>query len=373
MNTHANKSQEKKSQSAINSVSQKKTNAESTFQFVDNRPLAVVQCKLQEMVNNSLQVQQATQQQTLADNYVVRQQQPIQRAIIVDETRLSQYTYKPHFRDGGKFAENWAQTSEDMQERIMQSISERETLPPYNSWGDLMRSLGGGGEVEIPEVETPWQEIQWGFATLNIRILSEEGGYHLIWEVAELPNHIVRAPKEGATPIRLGIENWGTLNRRLQGYQLARVPEIMNVETAEANDAYIVERITKTVDALDMWEMLNSTDNEILRQLCNARLRTIAEMFQQNIADMLNQRPETFPDFRPSNVGLKDEDPSLIYIDFDQPQVQQEAETLKAHAMEWAGRRFIRDAGGAREPNVKLWNFITGGMIGGMEEAIQSY
>jgi hypothetical protein len=139
---------------------------------------------------------------------------------------------------------------------------EKTNSPPYKSWGELIQSLGGGGEDEILEAEAPWRETQWGYATLHIRILSDEGGYHLIWEVEELPNHVVRAPKKGATPIRLGIENWRSLNIRLREHRLARVPEIMNVETAEANNAYIVERITRTVDALDMWEILQSTDIE---------------------------------------------------------------------------------------------------------------
>lgn len=58
MNTYADKKQENKSQTVANEVSQKTSNSESTFQFVDNRPEAVAQIKLQEMANNSPQVQQ---------------------------------------------------------------------------------------------------------------------------------------------------------------------------------------------------------------------------------------------------------------------------------------------------------------------------
>lgn len=63
MNTHVDKTQENKSQSVTNAVSQKQSSGESTFQFVDNRPEAVMQRKLQEM----------------ADNYSAQQQQPIQK------------------------------------------------------------------------------------------------------------------------------------------------------------------------------------------------------------------------------------------------------------------------------------------------------
>ncbi len=56
MNTHADKTQETKSQSVANGVSQKQSSGKSTFQFVDNRPEATQMRKLQEMANNSPQV-----------------------------------------------------------------------------------------------------------------------------------------------------------------------------------------------------------------------------------------------------------------------------------------------------------------------------
>ena len=86
MNAHADKTQENKSQSVANAVSQKQGGGESTFQFVDNRPEAVAQRKLQEMANNSPRVKQAAQLQAMADNYSAQQQQPIQK--IVNKTGL---------------------------------------------------------------------------------------------------------------------------------------------------------------------------------------------------------------------------------------------------------------------------------------------
>lgn len=53
MNTHEDKAQENKSQSVAKILSQKKSNSESTFQFVDNRPEGIALRKLQEMANNS--------------------------------------------------------------------------------------------------------------------------------------------------------------------------------------------------------------------------------------------------------------------------------------------------------------------------------
>jgi guanyl-specific ribonuclease Sa len=58
MNTHADKTTENKSQSISTADSQMQSSGETTFQFVDNRPEAVLQWKLQEMANNSPQVSQ---------------------------------------------------------------------------------------------------------------------------------------------------------------------------------------------------------------------------------------------------------------------------------------------------------------------------
>jgi hypothetical protein len=95
MNTHIDQTQENKSQSVANAVSPKQNRKESTFQFVDNRPEAIAQRKLQDMANNSPQVsqlmafqdmannspqvKQAAQLQAMVDNHSSQQQQPIQK------------------------------------------------------------------------------------------------------------------------------------------------------------------------------------------------------------------------------------------------------------------------------------------------------
>jgi len=80
MNIHADKTQENKSQSVSNGESQMQSRGESTFEFLDHRPEAVTQRKLQEIVNNSQQAKQVTQLQSMADNHSAQQQhQPIQK------------------------------------------------------------------------------------------------------------------------------------------------------------------------------------------------------------------------------------------------------------------------------------------------------
>jgi hypothetical protein len=78
MNTHADKTQENKSQSVSNGESRIQSGGESTFQFENNRPEAVAQRKLQELANNSPQNKQAAQLQAMADNFSSKQH-PIQK------------------------------------------------------------------------------------------------------------------------------------------------------------------------------------------------------------------------------------------------------------------------------------------------------
>jgi len=95
MNTHADKIDANKSQSVSNGESQLKRGGESTFQFLDNRPEAIAQMKLQEMGNNSPQVsklralqemannspqtKKIAQLQSMANNHSMQQHQTIQK------------------------------------------------------------------------------------------------------------------------------------------------------------------------------------------------------------------------------------------------------------------------------------------------------
>ncbi len=92
MNTHANKTQETKSQSVANVIAQKSSSSESTFQFEDNRPEAIMQRKLielaknspramqlkaiQEMANNSPEAQKAAQLRAILNNHATQNKQP---------------------------------------------------------------------------------------------------------------------------------------------------------------------------------------------------------------------------------------------------------------------------------------------------------
>ncbi|HWZ23510.1 MAG TPA: hypothetical protein VNW06_12695, partial [Cytophagaceae bacterium] len=63
MNTHVDKIQENKSKSVANEVSQRKL-VQNNFQFVDNRPEAIAQRKLQEIANKTVPLYQTIQKKS---------------------------------------------------------------------------------------------------------------------------------------------------------------------------------------------------------------------------------------------------------------------------------------------------------------------
>ena len=67
MNTHADHTQDDKSKAVANSLSEKESSSELSFQFVDNRPEAIAQRKLQELADNSPQVKQLRAFQKIAN------------------------------------------------------------------------------------------------------------------------------------------------------------------------------------------------------------------------------------------------------------------------------------------------------------------
>lgn len=84
MNTHADKTSENKSQSVAYCLANQKSNSESTFQFVDKRPEAVEQRKLQDMANSSPQVKQLRIIQRMIKTNS-SQKSPIQRKMVFGE------------------------------------------------------------------------------------------------------------------------------------------------------------------------------------------------------------------------------------------------------------------------------------------------
>jgi hypothetical protein len=93
MHTHADKIQENKSHSVANAVSQKHIGGESAFQFVDNRPEAIAQRKLQDIAINSHQVMRLKAMQEMVNS---TPQHTIQRRLIIGGTKITQDSVPIH-------------------------------------------------------------------------------------------------------------------------------------------------------------------------------------------------------------------------------------------------------------------------------------
>ena len=93
MNTHADKTQESKNHTVPNVVSQKKNDGASTFQFVDNRPEAIIQRKLQKMANDQfnkpIQKQELEEEELLQGKFKTIQKQEF------EEEKLLQGKFEP--------------------------------------------------------------------------------------------------------------------------------------------------------------------------------------------------------------------------------------------------------------------------------------
>jgi hypothetical protein len=129
MNTHADKTQENKSQSVANEASHKQSCNGTTFQFVDNRREAVAQRKLQEMANNSPQVFQLRAFQDMANNSP-RTEQAAQRQPLSAQMEDPEETGDPKF--GAKEAvDNAVAKAGSEAETAMGSSAGDETMMEY--------------------------------------------------------------------------------------------------------------------------------------------------------------------------------------------------------------------------------------------------
>jgi len=101
MNTHAEKTQENKSQSVVNEEYRQQSRDELTFQFVDNRPEALAQLKLKELISSSPRAREAAQFQAMADNYSAQKEHPIQKVEKTQENK-SQSVLNENYRQQNK-------------------------------------------------------------------------------------------------------------------------------------------------------------------------------------------------------------------------------------------------------------------------------
>ncbi|MCB9234525.1 MAG: hypothetical protein H6581_22915 [Bacteroidia bacterium] len=169
MNIHSDKTQKSKNLTVANTVAQKRNGAEPTFQFVDNRPEAVVQRKLQEKANNSIQVSKLSALQGMANNSPRIKQaahlrnKPEESPEILDVPLNQQVVQRAIKITGGSIV-SWFTDKKDIRyqvEKILGSGVDNEVITKlegygndgltheFNSWEDAISSVRG--EEEPPK------------------------------------------------------------------------------------------------------------------------------------------------------------------------------------------------------------------------------
>ncbi len=132
MYAQVEKSKENKSQAVASEVTQKQRDVESTSLFVDNRPEAITQRKLQELANNSPQVQQAAQFQAMADNYSERQPHPIQKndnnTRLLDDLKSGIENLSSYSMDGVKIHYNSEKPAQLQGHAYAQRVAQKKNL-----------------------------------------------------------------------------------------------------------------------------------------------------------------------------------------------------------------------------------------------------
>ena len=149
MITHADKTQNNKSQFVSNDKSQMQIAGETTFQFVDNRPEAIVQRKLQKMANNSSG----------------QQQLPIQRALIETESDQSYDKDGVHNSQGQTNPPNIVNTLNNNYSNVISDSSGSD----YTNAHMMAATFGGTNAADNIAAWTEAMEEGWTEAENKIR------------------------------------------------------------------------------------------------------------------------------------------------------------------------------------------------------------
>ena len=184
MHSHADRTQENKSQSVANAVSQKQSGGEPTFQFEDNRPEAIAQRKLIEISNNSPQVKQLMSLQKMANN-IPQSKQVVQRVIEVSGDRV----YGAGEAEALKttYPEEWSDILSSLNEfghapkTVDEAVSDerhftvtREEVPDYGVlWNPVLQTVvtevdGGGKTREAGDIPVLVLRPEENFEELKI-------------------------------------------------------------------------------------------------------------------------------------------------------------------------------------------------------------
>ena len=145
MNTHADKTQENKSRSVANAVSQKQISGDPTFQFVDNRPEAIAQRKLQEMANNSPRALKLKAFQEMADNSPQAKQAAQLQAMANSSSILTNMDLK---KDVVQLATDPISYTNEPPESFAQVVEDAKLISRSQTGGGPLVEISGGEKLK---------------------------------------------------------------------------------------------------------------------------------------------------------------------------------------------------------------------------------
>lgn len=183
MNTHADKTQENKSQSVARAVKHKQSRSESSYQFIDNRPEAIAQRKLQEMANNhkknssqfldnrpetitqrkrqeiansSAQVKQAAQLKSTIDNNSSQQVIQMVRSVMREEGEIEEVEDTYELKPGEEFISDKLKNAEIKGHEA--ELARFRELGAAKEKGPIMdiRPISNGNSATLSHLNTPY-------------------------------------------------------------------------------------------------------------------------------------------------------------------------------------------------------------------------
>lgn len=282
MNTHADKTQENKSQSVAN-ASPQKSGSESTFQFVDNRPEAIARRKLQEMANNSPQAKQAAQLQAIANNHSFQQQQPVQKKTnntgLPDNLKSGIENLSGYSMDDVKVHYNSDKPAQLQAHAYAQGTdihlgSGQEKHLPHEAWHVVQQKQG---RVE------PTMQMKGGIQVNDNKHLESEATHMGELALQKAPTNDVEAHQQTGTPAAqlkiISLYASGIIQRAMDQEESKKLYDVLQ-QYADQIDEQTLQQIFNKIQA--RYDTLAEATNDLNARIDFARRQAQMRDFRVN-------------------------------------------------------------------------------------------
>lgn len=202
------KPKENKVRAIANTISQKHSSRESPFRFVDNRPEAVAQRKLQEVANKSPQSKQTTQLKEVGNNYSqVNQKNYTSHNPAQSITQFARGKKSKHDRKAGRLAKTQGieRSIPIEEERGFSVVSQSESTNPYtpSEITEILAKIKPGDLFDIDP-----SRIRTMHAGISNRFSNDDEIIDLVEKLKDDPSYIDKTPTIKVAAIELPKRKW---------------------------------------------------------------------------------------------------------------------------------------------------------------------